>query len=71
MPLYEYRCEACTKEFTLLQSMSVAAGKTVCPSCGESRTRRLFSAFATKGPEGGGTPGPAAGGCAPGGCGCH
>jgi putative FmdB family regulatory protein len=70
MPLYEYQCEDCRTSFTLLQSVHTKPGETVCPNCGGRRNRRLLSSFASK-VQGGGEAGPAAGGCAPSGCGCH
>ncbi len=54
MPLYEYFCEDCEKDFTLLQSASVNKEETVCDECGSSRVRYQFSAFASK--VQGGTP---------------
>lgn len=70
MPLYEYQCEDCRRSFTLLQSVHTQPGETVCPDCGGRRSRRLLSSFASKS-QGGGESGPAGGGCAPSGCGCH
>ncbi len=71
MPLYEYQCEECAEQFTLLQPMSASADQTSCPSCGKTHVRRLFSAFAAQtdgpGPSIGGAPG---GGCGTS-CGCH
>jgi len=48
MPLYEYFCEDCQKEFTLLQSASVNKEETTCSECGSSRVNRRFSTFASK-----------------------
>ncbi|MDI6845319.1 MAG: zinc ribbon domain-containing protein [Candidatus Saccharicenans sp.] len=41
MPLYEYRCANCQKEFEVLQKVSDEP-LTVCPECGGS-LRRLIS----------------------------
>jgi len=71
MPLYEYRCEGCGHGFTLLQSASVLPSETICPQCGMSKNRRLFSTFATKGEGGKNLSAPPSGGCGAGGCGCH
>ncbi|MEE9257916.1 MAG: zinc ribbon domain-containing protein [Nitrospinaceae bacterium] len=48
MPLYEYHCEDCRKDFTLLQSASVNKDETVCSECGSSRVRHQMSTFASK-----------------------
>jgi len=49
MPFYEYECEACKKEFVLLQSMSAKAEDTVCPYCNEKKARKLVSKFSSCG----------------------
>jgi putative FmdB family regulatory protein len=71
MPMYEYRCNRCTQSFTLLQSVRVRTGETICPHCGTDKIQRLLSTFASKVEEGGGPP-PMTGshGCGSGGCGC-
>ena len=38
MPLYEYRCAACSREFELLRPMDMSTAKADCPSCGEPST---------------------------------
>lgn len=43
MPIYEYRCEACGHTLDALQKVSDAP-LTDCPSCAESRLKRLISA---------------------------
>jgi len=48
MPLYEYYCEDCRKEFTLLQSASVNKEETVCPECSSSNVRAQMSSFSSK-----------------------
>lgn len=48
MPLYEYFCETCQKEFTVLQSASTNKEETVCELCGSGNVRYKFSAFASK-----------------------
>lgn len=49
MPIYEYHCKACGKDFEILQKMSDRPLAT-CPTCGK-RVRRLISqtSFALKG----------------------
>ena len=49
MPLYEYRCSQCRKEFTLLRRMDEATAPAVCPACGSTETERLISACAIGG----------------------
>ena len=45
MPIFEYQCAACAKEFeTLVRSSSPA---TQCPQCGGTELRKKLSAFAT------------------------
>lgn len=43
MPIYEYECEKCGKEFELLVRGDT---KAVCPGCGSEKLRKRFSAFA-------------------------
>ncbi len=49
MPFYEYQCEACGKDFVLLQSMSAKAEDTTCPYCKENKARKLVSKFSSSG----------------------
>jgi len=45
MPMFEYRCESCGSGFEML----VRSGDTVsCPSCGDTKVQKQFSAFAVK-----------------------
>ncbi len=66
MPLYEYHCESCDRDFELRRPLKEADAKTHCPECeGDQVTRKmsLFISFARSESEtqalGGG-----------GGCGC-
>jgi len=43
MPIYEYRCTACSFQEEYLQKISEPT-KTVCPSCGKEAFRKLLSA---------------------------
>jgi putative FmdB family regulatory protein len=43
MPLYDYRCRACSNQFEALVRGSVVPP---CPSCGSSDLERLLSQFA-------------------------
>jgi putative FmdB family regulatory protein len=45
MPIYEYKCQACSHQFELL----VRSGTTpACPSCGAAQLERLISLSAIK-----------------------
>lgn len=45
MPLYEYQCQECHKDFTLLQSASVKKEETTCSHCGAGGVKTKFSTF--------------------------
>ena len=47
MPIYEYRCAACSEEFEELVSVSATASPP-CPACGAGGAVRRFSMFATE-----------------------
>lgn len=48
MPIYEYTCGSCKKEFEELLR-SAAAEKTVrCPECGSPKVTRKLSVFAAR-----------------------
>ena len=61
MPLFEYHCPSCTKQFeTLVREDTVPA----CPSCGATELDKLLSAFAVSAKSSAGPSlGPAPGGC--------
>src|SRR5947207_11424438 len=46
MPLFEYRCDACRRRFTLLVGMTAQAVEQACPRCGGTELRKLISRFA-------------------------
>lgn len=46
MPLYEYRCEACTRRFEVLQPLGADAEGVHCSHCGHERVARQLSTFA-------------------------
>ena len=46
MPIYEYRCSACTEEFEILQRMGESGEGLACPRCGGQEVRRQLSTFA-------------------------
>ncbi|MFT3931863.1 MAG: zinc ribbon domain-containing protein [Spongiibacteraceae bacterium] len=43
MPVYDYRCDECDCEFTMLMPMSRSADPMPCPSC-EHQAQRVISA---------------------------
>jgi len=45
MPIYEFRCEGCGKEFERVVFASDEE-KAECPECGSDETTKLLSAFA-------------------------
>jgi putative FmdB family regulatory protein len=48
MPVYEYQCEGCGKQFEATQSIHTRAEETVCPYCRSAKARRLMSTFASR-----------------------
>jgi putative FmdB family regulatory protein len=48
MPLYEYRCEACSTQFEATQSIHDRIEDTECPSCQARQATRLLSSFSSK-----------------------
>lgn len=48
MPLFEYYCEECQKDFTLLQPTSVNKKETTCPDCKGKKVQYKLSTFASK-----------------------
>ncbi len=49
MPLYEYRCQDCGRQFELLRRMSDDARELICPECRSEKILRLVSSFAAGG----------------------
>ncbi len=45
MPLYEYNCPRCKKQFELLIR---GREKPKCPHCGSAKLEKLFSTFGAK-----------------------
>ncbi|HXH24788.1 MAG TPA: zinc ribbon domain-containing protein [Vicinamibacterales bacterium] len=43
MPVYEYICRDCQKQFELTRPMSEAHAGVQCPSCGSSHVDRTYS----------------------------
>ena len=74
MPIYEYTCLSCEREFEKLVNGGAAVA---CPACGAERVMKRLSLFrartavsAGSAPSGGAAP-LGGGGCCGGGCGCH
>ncbi len=70
MPLYEYKCAKCDKNFEILQRSNE---KIVCPNCGGKSLEKQFSVFASNSSSesassGSGMP-PSSGSCGTGCCG--
>ena len=53
MPIYEYHCEGCGRDFEEQQSMNAIAAETECPYCYVQKAVRKISSFASsvKGPN--------------------
>ena len=47
MPLYEYRCRTCGKNFEMLRRMQDADRELSCPDCRSEEVERMLSTFAT------------------------
>ncbi len=71
MPLYEYKCAKCEKNFEILQRNNE---KIVCPNCGGKSLEKQFSVFASSSSSestsgGGSIPPSSPGSCGTGCCG--
>jgi putative FmdB family regulatory protein len=71
MPLYEFICSDCEKDFEALVPSANWRGAAACPHCGSKKLTKKLSVFA---PQNGGASSSASAGpqpChRPGGCGC-
>jgi putative FmdB family regulatory protein len=47
MPVYEYWCPKCKKEFELMRPISESGSQGACPKCG-TKADKLVSVFASK-----------------------
>ncbi|OPY79776.1 MAG: Zinc ribbon domain protein [Syntrophorhabdus sp. PtaU1.Bin153] len=49
MPTYDYRCEACGHEFSVILSITEhESGKITCPQCKGDKVTQLMSVFTPK-----------------------
>jgi putative FmdB family regulatory protein len=71
MPIYEYRCNQCEREFE--RYVQTAQAAVACPTCRSARVTRRLSVLGAR--SAGGTAAAAGmsggGGCCGGGCGCR
>ena len=51
MPIYEFHCDACDKDFDQMIAMSARDQKVACPACGSKKTGRKLSVVAVGGPK--------------------
>jgi putative FmdB family regulatory protein len=55
MPIYEYQCKACKKDF---EELVFGDESVKCPECGSAKTAKLMSCCRHKSGGPGGIPGP-------------
>jgi putative FmdB family regulatory protein len=65
MPIYEYKCNRCGKEFEQLVFSSDREEDFACPSCGKKDTSRVLSSFSQGAARTGGSAGGHLSSCAP------
>jgi len=49
MPIYEYQCNDCSREFEKVVPFSEAEQQQACPSCKSENTKKKVSVFASFG----------------------
>ena len=73
MPIYEYRCNQCEREFE--KYVQGAQARIECPACASERVTRRLSMVGVRSSGSSapsmGTSMQGGGGCCGGGCGCH
>ncbi len=45
MPLYEFHCSNCRKDFELLVRKQADLDQAACPECGTKKVKKIFSVF--------------------------
>jgi putative FmdB family regulatory protein len=71
MPLYEFSCSKCEKDFESLVRSAKWEGAVECPHCGSKRLTKKLSVFAAQGAGPASDSSPAPPPCGrPGGCSC-
>jgi putative FmdB family regulatory protein len=48
MPIYEYECQACGKQFEALHRSMFDSQSPACPACGAGAVQRRLSVFASR-----------------------
>ena len=48
MPVYEYKCHKCDRNFEVSRSMTEAEGHLTCPSCGSTQIERVYTSVFAK-----------------------
>jgi putative FmdB family regulatory protein len=70
VPLYDYRCAGCGREFEALVATAATADLERCPGCGAEARRQLsLIAAPVRGHDGAAAPVAGGGGCCVGACG--
>jgi putative FmdB family regulatory protein len=45
MPIFEFRCNSCSRKFATLVGMTADGSDIVCPHCGAHEATKLISRF--------------------------
>ena len=45
MPIFEYKCNDCSKKFEVLHKSSINLEEVICPECHSQNHKKLFSSF--------------------------
>ncbi|MCE1246884.1 MAG: zinc ribbon domain-containing protein [Firmicutes bacterium] len=71
MPLYEYKCLACEKNFDKICRAGIPDSEITCPACGKNEAKRKLSmfSFGSRNSSGDFKSAPSSGGC--GSCSSH